>query len=268
MLFKLQGVCPQTFFCVRRDRLRQFDFWSVLTVLDRTLCNHPERDRGYTRHTSPGAVGSLGLPGVPSETTVNVVSRAPEPEQQDEAPLCRQTPASTTVRGWRADWNLRWSEEVGSPVILRPPSRPSAHTTEVPLWASEIPWLLLLPHPVKIITSSGPRIKTATAWNNFSVLLSGLICLSFLPEYPISQDSRQCLKSTKLLSFHLRLFCLGPRLPSSKRAVSLIFILSRINHAHLPFGVSWSSYGDQAEGLLQTEERKYIIKNFLLPWLA
>lgn len=122
-----------------------------------------------------------------------------------------KTPAKMTHGGWNVDANLHWSEEMDSPVILWSNIRSSAHTTEAH-YRPRNPLVTSPPLPMKIIASSCPKIKTAAAWNNFSVPLSILICLRLLPEYPISQNSRQCLKWATLLRFHLGLFWLGPRL--------------------------------------------------------
>lgn len=142
-----------------------------------------------------------------SKIMANKILLIPKPRLHDkDSP---QTPAEMTRKGSSVDSARHWSGEscnlvVEHSILIAYHSRP--------LWAPEIPWLLLLPHPRKIITSPCPKIKTATAWNDFSVPLRVLICLSLLPECPISQDSRQCLKCAKLLSFHLELFWLGPSL--------------------------------------------------------
>lgn len=120
-----------------------------------------------------------------------------------------KTPAKMTHGGWNVDANLHWSEEMDSPVILWSNIRSSAHTTEAH-YRPRNPLVTSPPLPMKIIASSCPKIKTAAAWNNFSVPLSILICLRLLPED--SQNSRQCLKWATLLRFHLGLFWLGPRL--------------------------------------------------------
>lgn len=55
-------------------------------------------------------------------------------------PPLPQTKPEMTHWGWSVDWNVHWSEEMASPVILWPHTGSSAHTTEVHLGASEIPW--------------------------------------------------------------------------------------------------------------------------------
>lgn len=175
----------------------------------------------------------------------NTILFIPRRRQQDDVPFRRlqqgwHTEAGVWMRICTGQKRWRACNLVVSHSIL------SAHHRR-PLWASEIPWLLLLPHPLKIIASSCLKIQAATAWNNFSVSLSTLICLSLpsqLPEYPISQNSRQCLKCAKLLSFHLY-FDSVPLSSPKWGVIFFIFILSHINHTFLLCGVSWFSYSNQ-----------------------